>query len=93
MGSLAPYKAIAAEVRQFDGVYAGRLLVPDAIVNFRSDSREGVVAAFQAAVDAYLSDPARYRRERPSVGSSERPQPTGELRYDTWGRSELPRRT
>lgn len=92
MATLEPYRGIEAEVRRFDEVYAGRLLVPGAVVNFRSDARDGVVPAFHAAVEAYLAEPERYRETRVALPPAADDNERSELRYDTWKRSVPPRR-
>ncbi len=82
------HRGIQAEVRSFDGIYAGRLLVAGAIVNFRADERDDVIPAFHAAVDAYLDDPAAFRPPAPAPTPQEAGERPYELRYDTWGHAD-----
>lgn len=84
MAAPLEHRGISAEVRRFGDLYAGRLLVAGAIVNFHTDDRDQVIARFHAAVDEYLADPDRFATptEPPPVSSSVGDRP--ELRYDTW---------
>jgi hypothetical protein len=81
------HRGLGCEIRfdQAGGVYVGRVLVSDRVVNFSSVERDGVIAAFHAAVDAYLETPEAFAAPRVSPArAGEPPSGGGELRYDTW---------